>query len=125
MRQLELGDKNSKSLLANVLDLEGDFILAPSSFPPNPGPGNSSYDTSSGAKQATTSAYLGSRSTGTGPGGSGYMTTTTPIYGGHEDPTTGGCHAPYSAPFLPRMSASAVSLSNSSSWDSMDEGERK
>lgn len=33
MRELELGDCNSKSLLANVLDLDGDFILAPSSHP--------------------------------------------------------------------------------------------
>ncbi len=33
MRELEMGDKNSKSLLANVLDLEGDFILAPNSHP--------------------------------------------------------------------------------------------
>ena len=28
-----MGDKNSKSLLANVLDLDGDFILAPNSHP--------------------------------------------------------------------------------------------
>ena len=27
MKELEKGDQNSKSLLANVLDLEGDFIL--------------------------------------------------------------------------------------------------
>ena len=33
MRELEMGDKNSKSLRANVLDLEGDFILAPNSHP--------------------------------------------------------------------------------------------
>ncbi len=33
MRELEKGDKNSKSLLANVLDLEGDFILAPGGRP--------------------------------------------------------------------------------------------
>ena len=29
MRELEKSDQNSKSLLANVLDSEGDFILAP------------------------------------------------------------------------------------------------
>ena len=33
MRELENGDRNSKSLLANVLDLEGDFILAPGGRP--------------------------------------------------------------------------------------------
>ena len=33
MKELEKGDKNSKSLLANVLDLEGDFILAPGGLP--------------------------------------------------------------------------------------------
>ena len=33
MRELEKGDQNSKSLLANVLDLEGDFILAPGGRP--------------------------------------------------------------------------------------------
>ena len=33
MRELEKGDRNSKSLLANVLDLEGDFILAPGGRP--------------------------------------------------------------------------------------------
>lgn len=33
MRELEKSDKNSKSLLANVLDLEGDFILAPGGKP--------------------------------------------------------------------------------------------
>ena len=39
MRELEKGDRNSKSLLANVLDLEGDFILAPGGRPlPPPAP---------------------------------------------------------------------------------------
>ena len=33
MKELEKGDQNSKSLLANVLDLEGDFILAPGGLP--------------------------------------------------------------------------------------------
>ena len=33
MRELEKSDHNSKSLLANVLDLEGDFILAPGGRP--------------------------------------------------------------------------------------------
>merc|ERR1712223_797041 len=33
MRELEKGDQNSKSLLANVLDLEGDFILTPGGRP--------------------------------------------------------------------------------------------
>ena len=33
MRELEKGDQNSKSLLANVLDLEEDFILAPRGRP--------------------------------------------------------------------------------------------
>merc|ERR1712080_22519 len=33
MRELEKSDHNSKSLLANVLDLEGDFILAPGGQP--------------------------------------------------------------------------------------------
>ena len=33
MKELEKGDRNSKSLLANVLDLEGDFILAPGGLP--------------------------------------------------------------------------------------------
>ena len=33
MRELEKGDRNSKSLLANVLDLDGDFILAPGGRP--------------------------------------------------------------------------------------------
>ena len=33
MRELEKSDKNSKSLLANVLDTEGDYILAPGGKP--------------------------------------------------------------------------------------------
>ena len=33
MRELEKSDQNSKSLLANVLDSEGDFILAPGGKP--------------------------------------------------------------------------------------------
>ena len=33
MRELEKSDRNSKSLMANVLDLEGDFILAPGGKP--------------------------------------------------------------------------------------------
>ena len=33
MRKLEKGDGNSKSLMANVLDLDGDFILAPGGRP--------------------------------------------------------------------------------------------
>ena len=33
MKELEKSDHNSKSLLANVLDLEGDFILAPGGRP--------------------------------------------------------------------------------------------
>ena len=33
MRELEKGDRFSKSLLDNVLDLEGDFILAPGGLP--------------------------------------------------------------------------------------------
>ena len=33
MRELEKNDQSSKSLLANVLDLEGDFILAPGGKP--------------------------------------------------------------------------------------------
>lgn len=42
MRELEKGDRNSKSLLANVLDLSGDFILAPGGLPPQPKPLSSS-----------------------------------------------------------------------------------
>ena len=33
MKELEKGDRFSKSLLDNVLDLEGDFILAPGGLP--------------------------------------------------------------------------------------------
>ena len=33
MKELEKSDQNSKSLMANVLDLEGDFILAPGGRP--------------------------------------------------------------------------------------------
>jgi hypothetical protein len=52
MKELENTDQNSKSLLANVLDREGDFILAPGGRPLPASVSNSSWgiDSNFGAK---------------------------------------------------------------------------